>query len=163
MLVPLDIAHKTFKTGVSGYNKAEVEEFLDQVEKDFATLYRENKELTEKVAKLTEEVNRFRATGNQIQSALTLAQKTADDYKESAKKEADLIIVDAKQKSEKMIADTNVNVRSIKNAFLEFKGEFRAYLTTFLNLLDNMDVSLSSKAQIREERLEDLDPSEKLL
>ena len=63
----------------------------------------------------------------------------------------------------KMIADTNINVRSIKNAFLEFKGEFRAYLTTFLNLLDNMDVSLSSKAQIKEERLEDLDPSEKLL
>jgi cell division initiation protein len=163
MLVPLDIAHKTFKTGVSGYNKAEVEEFLDQVEKDFATLYRENKELNEKVVKLNEEVNRFRATGNQIQSALTLAQKTADDYKESAKKEADLIIADAKQRSEKMISDTNLNVRSIKNAFLEFKGEFRAYLTTFLNLLDNMDVSLSSKAQIKEERFEDIDPSEKLL
>lgn len=163
MLVPLDIAHKTFKTGVSGYNKAEVEEFLDQVEKDFATLYRENKELTEKVAKLTEEVNRFRATGNQIQSALTLAQKTADDYKESAKKEAELIVADARQKSERMISDTNVSVRSIKNAFLEFKGEFRAYLTTFLNLLDNMDVSLSSKAQIKEERLEDVESSEKLL
>lgn len=163
MLVPLDIAHKTFKTGVSGYNKAEVEEFLDQVEKDFATLYRENKELTEKVAKLTEEVNRFRATGNQIQSALTLAQKTADDYKECAKKESDLIVADARQKSEKMISDTNVSVRSIKNAFLEFKGEFRAYLTTFLNLLDNMDVSLSSKAQIKEERLEDVESSEKLL
>jgi cell division initiation protein len=162
MLVPLDIQHKTFKTGVSGFNKQEVEEFLDQVEKDFATLYRENKELTEKVAKLTEEVNRFRATGNQIQSALTLAQKTADDLKDSARKEADLIVIDAKQKSEKVIADTNMSVRSIKNAFLEFKGEFRAYLTTFLNLLDNMDVSLSSKSQIKEERFEE-DQSPKLI
>jgi cell division initiation protein len=162
MLVPLDIQHKTFKKSVSGYSTQEVEEFLDQVEKDFATLYRENKELTEKVAKLTEEVNRFRATGNQIQSALTLAQKTADDLKESAKKEAELIVMDARQKSEKIIADSNLNVRSIKNAFLEFKGEFRAYLTTFLNLLDNMDVSLSSKSQIKEEKLED-DSSAKLL
>jgi cell division initiation protein len=162
MLVPLDIAHKTFKKSVSGYSTQEVEEFLDQVEKDFATLYRENKELTEKVAKLNEEVNRFRATGNQIQSALTLAQKTADDLKESAKKEAELIVIDARQKSEKIITDSNLNVRSIKNAFLEFKGEFRAYLTTFLNLLDNMDVSLSTKSQLKEERLED-DSSPKLL
>jgi cell division initiation protein len=163
MLVPLDIQHKTFKTQVSGYNKPEVEEFLAQVEKDFSLLYRENKELNEKVAKLTEEVNRFRATSNQIQSALTLAQKTADDLKESAKKEADLIVADARQRSEKVVGDANVSIRSIKNAFLEFKGEFRAYLTTFLNLLDNMDASLTTKSHVKEDRLDEADPSAKLL
>ncbi len=163
MLVPLDIQHKTFKTQVSGYNKPEVEEFLAQVEKDFSLLYRENKELNEKVAKLTEEVNRFRATSNQIQSALTLAQKTADDVKEAAKKEAELIVADARQKSEKVVGEANTNIRSIKNAFLEFKGEFRAYLTTFLNLLDNMDASLSSKSQVKEDKSDEVDSSAKLL
>lgn len=151
MLVPLDIQHKTFKTGVSGFNKQEVQEFLAEVEKDFSTLYRENKELQEKVARLTDEVGRFRATGNQLQQALTLAQKTADEVKDSARKEAELIVMEAKARSENATADAKHSVRILKNAFLEFKAEFRAYLTTFLNLLDNMDQSLASKASVEDQ------------
>ncbi len=145
MLVPLDIQHKTFKSAVSGFNKQEVQEFLAEVEKDFAQLYRENKELQEKVAKLSEEVARFRATGTQLQQALTLAQKTADEVKEAAHREADMVIAEAKAKSESANADARHSIRVMKNAYLEFKAEFRAYLTTFLNLLDNMDTSLQTK------------------
>lgn len=151
MLVPLDIQHKTFKTAVSGFSKQEVQEFLAEVEKDFATLYRENKELQEKVSKLSDEVNRFRATGNQLQQALTLAQKTADEVKESAKKEADLIVSEARNRAENATSDAKHSVRILKNAFLEFKAEFRAYLTTFLNLLDNMDQSLATKVPSEEQ------------
>lgn len=153
MLVPLDIQHKTFKTGVSGFNKQEVQEFLAEVEKDFATLYRENKELQEKVSKLSDEVGRFRATGNQLQQALTLAQKTADEVKDSARKEAELIVMEAKSRAENATADAKHSVRILKNAFLEFKAEFRAYLTTFLNLLDNMDQSLASKVPSEEQHI----------
>jgi cell division initiation protein len=153
MLVPLDIQHKTFKTGVSGFNKQEVQEFLAEVEKDFSTLYRENKELQEKVVRLSDEVGRFRATGNQLQQALTLAQKTADDVKDSARKEAELIVMEAKSRSENATSDAKHSVRILKNAFLEFKGEFRAYLTTFLNLLDNMDQSLATKASVEEQAI----------
>lgn len=151
MLVPLDIQHKTFKTGVSGFNKQEVQEFLAEVEKDFSTLYRENKELQEKVARLSDEVGRFRATGNQLQQALTLAQKTADEVKDSARKEAELIVTEAKSRAENATTEAKHSVRILKNAFLEFKAEFRAYLTTFLNLLDNMDQSLASKVPSEEQ------------
>jgi len=157
MLVPLDIQHKTFKSAVSGYSKQEVQEFLAEVEKDFAQLYRDNKELQEKVAKLTDEINRYRATGQQLQQALTLAQKTAEDVKDAAKREADLILLDAKNKGDQTTFEAKQAVRSMKNAYIEFKAEFRAYLQTFLNLLDNMDSSLSSKVHVAEEDDKDKD------
>ncbi|HNW31711.1 MAG TPA: DivIVA domain-containing protein [Caldisericia bacterium] len=154
MLVPLDIQHKTFKSAVSGYNKQEVHEFLAEVEKDFSQLYRENKELQEKLSKLTEEVSRYRATGTQLQQALTLAQKTADELKDSARRESELILADAKSKAEVVTNESKQSVRVIKNAYLEFKGEFRAYLTTFLNLLDNMDSSLVGKISVKDKEEE---------
>ena len=147
MLVPLDIQHKTFKTGVSGYNKQEVQEFLSQVEKDFSQLYRDNKELQEKVERLSEEVDRYRSTGRQLEQALTLAQKTAEDVKNTAKHEAEIIVENAKVKAEQQTSESKQLMRSISGAYLEFKSEFRAYLTTFLNLLDNMDSSLFDKAK----------------
>ncbi len=147
MLVPLDIQHKTFKSGVSGFNKQEVQEFLMQVEKDFSQLYRDNKELQEKVERLTEEVDRYRSTGRQLEQALTLAQKTAEEVKNNARAEADLIVLNAKSKAEQQLTETKQMMRSISGAYLEFKSEFRAYLSTFLNLLDNMDSSLQEKTQ----------------
>ncbi len=156
MLVPLDIQHKTFKSGVSGYNKQEVQEFLSQVEKDFSQLYRDNKELQEKVERLSEEVDRYRSTGRQLEQALTLAQKTAEDVKNTARHEAELIVSVAISKAEQQTNETRQLMRSITGAYLEFKSEFRAYLTTFLNLLDNMDVSLVEKTKESKARFENI-------
>lgn len=157
MLVPLDIQHKTFKTAVSGYNKQEVQEFLLQLEKDFAQLYRDNKELQEKVEKLGDEVNRYRSTGRQLEQALTLAQSTAEDVKKSARQEADLILSNAKSSADLQLRESREMLRGLMNGYLEFKSEFRAYLTTFLNLLDNMDSSLSAK--IKEAPIKTENPS----
>jgi len=151
MLVPLDIRHKTFKTGVSWFNKQEVQEFLSQVEKDFSQLYRDNKELQEKVERLSEEVDRYRSTGRQLEQALTLAQKTAEDVKNTAKHEAETIVENARVRAEQQTSESKQLMRSISSAYIEFKSEFKAYLTTFLNLLENMDSSLFDKARTTHE------------
>ena len=110
--------------------------------------------MQEKLSKLTKEVSRYRATGTQLQQALTLAQKTADELKDSARRESELILADAKSKAEVVTNESKQSVRVIKNAYLEFKGEFRAYLTTFLNLLDNMDSSLVGKISVKDKEEE---------
>jgi len=59
MITPLDIQNKEFRRSIRGYNEAEVDEFLDEVMKDFEKLYKENMELKDKILVLNEQIDRY--------------------------------------------------------------------------------------------------------
>ena len=48
-LSPLDIHNKEFTRGFRGYNEDEVNEFLEQIIKDYELILKEKKELEEKL------------------------------------------------------------------------------------------------------------------
>ena len=51
-LTPLDIHNKEFSRGFRGYDEDEVNEFLDQVIKDYEIVMREKKELEERLSEI---------------------------------------------------------------------------------------------------------------
>lgn len=53
-LTPLDIHNKEFTRGFRGYDEDEVNEFLDQVIKDYEIVIRQKKELEREVNQLNE-------------------------------------------------------------------------------------------------------------
>jgi len=58
-LTPLDIHNKEFTKSFRGYDEDEVNEFLDQVVKDYEIVIREKRALEEKVNQLNERLNHF--------------------------------------------------------------------------------------------------------
>jgi cell division initiation protein len=58
-LSPLDIHNKEFGRGFRGYNEDEVNEFLEQVIKDFELLLKDKKDLEEKLKSSSERVGHF--------------------------------------------------------------------------------------------------------
>ena len=54
-LTPLDIRHKEFKRGMSGYADVEVDEFLDEVADEYERLFKENIDLNERVESIAGE------------------------------------------------------------------------------------------------------------
>ena len=65
-LTPLDIHNKSFNKGFRGYDEDEVNEFLEQVMKDYELVLREKKMLEEKYADAREKLGHF----NHIEDAL---------------------------------------------------------------------------------------------
>ena len=57
-LSPLDIHNKEFARGFRGYAEDEVNEFLDQIMRDYEIILREKKELEEKVKAMTDQMGR---------------------------------------------------------------------------------------------------------
>ena len=57
-LTPLDIHNKEFKRSFRGYDVDEVNDFLDQIIKDFELLTREKLELEQQVEELQAEIER---------------------------------------------------------------------------------------------------------
>lgn len=56
-LTPLDIHNKEFSRRIRGYDEDEVNEFLDQVIKDYEIVIRENKELQSQLLAVQERLD----------------------------------------------------------------------------------------------------------
>jgi cell division initiation protein len=90
-ITPVDIQHKSFKKALQGYDRADVDKFLDEIIETLEDEAQQRAALEAEIADLKERVSHFKAIEESLQNTLVLAQRTADEVKASAHKEADLI------------------------------------------------------------------------
>src|ERR1700733_10785567 len=100
----VDIQHKTFKRALQGYDRTEVDQFLDELIETLEDEAQARAALEGEVADLKERISHFKAMEESLQNTLLLAQRTADETKASAHKEADLIREKARLAGEREIA-----------------------------------------------------------
>lgn len=115
-LTPLDIQNKDFSTKMRGYNQDDVDDFLDQVTRDYEDALQKNRELEKSLKHAEEKLQYFNELKDALNQSIIVAQDTADKVKSSANKESEMIItsadnqaketlVEAERKSNAMIAD----------------------------------------------------------
>lgn len=121
MLTPLDIHNKVFTKGMRGYRMEEVDAFLDEVIRNYESLFRENHDLKERVKRMEDEVSRSKELGASLQKTMLMAQKLVDDETIRAKKEGELIQWEAQKKAEQIIAEAQNEVLVIKQEIERLK------------------------------------------
>ncbi len=107
MLTPIDIQNHKLKATVGGYNKKDTDAFLTDILTDYETLFRENRDLKEKITSLSEGIQYYKKMENNLQKALVLAEKTSTETQEEAKKQADASIKDAREKADSIIKEAH--------------------------------------------------------
>ena len=100
----VDIQHKTFKKKLQGYDPTDVDQFLDEVIETLEDESSQRAALEAEISDLKERISHFKAMEESLQNTLLLAQRTADEVKASAHKEADLIRAEARMSIEKEIS-----------------------------------------------------------
>lgn len=136
-LTPLEIQKKTFNKSFRGYNETEVTDYLDKISRNYEELYRENRELKEKVISLTERLNDYKDMEQTLKDAILMAQKTAENVKKNAQQEKQFIIKQAVAKAAKIIDKAERTFNNIKNQNDELKRQFSLYKTRFINFLES--------------------------
>ncbi|MEW6522521.1 MAG: DivIVA domain-containing protein [Bacillota bacterium] len=146
MLTPLDIHNKEFKKGLRGYAEAEVDEFLDQIVRDFEQLLREGDDLRNRVSEMESRLSHYRALEETLQNTLVVAQATAEEVKSAAHKEAELIVREAEARGKDMLEQAREQVRAqereledLRKQMIQFRARNRAMLQAYLELLENPD------------------------
>jgi cell division initiation protein len=141
-LTPLDIHNKEFSRRLRGYDEDEVNEFLDQIIKDYEAMIRENKELQNQVAALQEKLGHFANIEETLSKTIIVAQEAADELKNNAKKEAQLIVKEAEKNADRIINDSlaksrkvALEVEELKKQAAIYRARFRALVETQLDLL----------------------------
>ncbi|OAB30149.1 septum formation initiator [Paenibacillus macquariensis subsp. defensor] len=135
-LTPLDIHNKEFARRIRGYDEDEVNEFLDQVIKDYEGVIRENKELQNQMFTLQERLDHFVNIEDSLSKTIIVAQEAADDVKSNAKKESQLIIKESEKNADRIINEALSKSRKISMEIEELKKQASIYRTRFRSLVE---------------------------
>jgi cell division initiation protein len=145
-ITPVDIQHKSFKKALQGYDRADVDQFLDEIIETLEDDAQQRAALEAEIADLKERNSHFKAMEESLQNTLVLAQRTADEVKASAHKEADLIRDQARLAGDREIAGYNDAIAEVRRehqrsveAAEKVRSELRSLLMTHLALLERAD------------------------
>ncbi|MGM9986592.1 MAG: DivIVA domain-containing protein [Bacillaceae bacterium] len=135
-LTPLDIHNKEFSRGFRGYDEDEVNEFLDQVIKDYELIIREKKELEEKVSNMQERLSHYSNIEDTLNKSILVAQEAAEEVKSNANKEAKLIIREAEKNADRIVNEALSKSRKVAMEIEELKKQSKVYRTRLRMLIE---------------------------
>ena len=162
MITPMDIHNKEFETGFRGYDQEAVNAFMAELVHDYETLYRDNREMTDKIEQLEKRIAQYEKMEATMNDALVLAQETGENVKNSARKEADLIIQEAEQQRRQIIAEAERQLREgcekyavIRNEVAVFKARMESLLNSQMQMVDGYVLG-DSKVQLEKVNIDEV-------
>jgi cell division initiation protein len=142
-MTPLDIQQMVFKVVFRGYDKEEVNRFLEEIAQTVELLNRDDAVQREKIVFLEQQLAELKRTEATLSSTLLSAQSLAEDVKRNAHREADLVVKEAEQKAGEMIhqarvelTDTQRDLTALQKQRLLMVERFRASLRMFERMLE---------------------------
>ena len=136
-ITPLDIQQREFKGRFRGYDREEVQAFLRSVSQTVEELIKENIALKERADKLYQEVGELRKKEASLNDLLVTTQTMAENLKEAARKEADLILREAEMKAEDLLKNAHVDFRTLQRDILDLRKERMLALEKLRSLLQS--------------------------
>lgn len=146
MITPLEIENKKFsKKTLNGYDPEEVDEFLDELTKDYEKLYKQVAEGKDELDELKEKLQHYTQIESTLQSTLLLAQSASEEVKSAAQKQADQIIKESEIKAKEVtkgldqeINDKKKELENVKKQFDVYKAKMESLLISQLELIKEM-------------------------
>lgn len=151
MIKPEDIERKIFKKIAVGYSPEEVDEFLDEITVDLESLLKENAELKEKAQTMSQDMERYHTLETTLQNTLVMAQKAADDAKEAAKAEVEVMEREARMRVDEILKDAKTRLFSIEQEISKLESRYEL-MRTRVKLLLYAEIELIDKNDIFTEK-----------
>lgn len=144
-LTPLDIRNQTFrKKTMGGYDPEEVHAFLNQVAVELEKQSRVRTELNERLKIAEERVNYYKLIEKTLQDSVVTMQKTVDEIKHSAEKEAQLIIAEAKARAVREVEETRKQADDLRREIEILKQQRTNYFIRIRSLIRGQEELLEA-------------------
>ncbi|MCU0448374.1 MAG: DivIVA domain-containing protein [Bernardetiaceae bacterium] len=117
-VTPLDIRKKQFeKVTFGGYNKDDVNAYMSALSQAWEQLFQRSNETETKLTATTTELNRLREMEGSLLRTIRLLEDNNHSTRENAKKEAEIIVLDARVKANQALEDARLKAKTlIRNA-----------------------------------------------
>jgi cell division initiation protein len=145
-LTPNDLRNQEFGSKMRGYDPLEVMAVLEEVAAQWEDLMADNLRLREQNESLTGQLKKFSDLEQTLRDTLVLARKAADSEIEAGKKEAALMIEQARMKGESLIREAEDRAEEFRRQIHELqtqrgrlKNEIELLLQSFVEQLERFD------------------------
>jgi cell division initiation protein len=145
-LSPLDIHNKEFGRAFRGYNEDEVDDFLERIIQDYEGLIRQNKDMEEHMENVQEKLKHFTNIEESLSKSIIVAQETAEEVKNNARKEAQLIVKEAEKNADRIVSEAlnksrkiAMEVEEVQKYAAIFRARFRSLIQAQLEMLETGD------------------------
>ena len=130
-----------FTNVTGGYNKQEVNEFVDYVIKKTEDNILTIKTQKEEIERLKQENERLKKLEDSYKYIQTQVENTANEIKSNAKYEADLIIKEAKENASTIVNDALLKTKKINNDREHLNESLKLYKRKVKNaLIEQMEI-----------------------
>ena len=103
-VTPLDIIQKQFSPARrGGWEPDEVRQFLEEVRESLEDVLKDNQRLKDEVAGRDAEIEELRSGEGDLKSTLLMARRLTDDIHRNARREADVIVGEARLEAERIL------------------------------------------------------------
>lgn len=153
-ITPLDIQQKQFSSRFRGFDMEEVDSFLELIREEMEELLRENANLREEARRFEKQLKEYKNIETTLKDTLLGTQQMVEEYKETARKDAELIKKEAELRADEIIRDSQNQAIKLHEDIIDLKGK-RRYFKEELKRLVESHLSMLEFDREREEEKPD--------
>jgi cell division initiation protein len=142
-ITPLDVQQQEFKTRFRGYDCEEVDAFLRSVSEAMESVVKENAGLREQLDMTEVQLHGIQKKESALNDILVSTQTMAENLKQGAHREADLILKEAELKAEDILKKTQDEYAALQHEIHLLQRQrilglekLRAMLQTFQKMIE---------------------------
>lgn len=135
---------KKFSTSLSGYNKLEVNSFVNEVTNEYENLLAKLKEQDNEIATLKDELEKYKNMESTLNRAIVVAEDASNQIKRVAREEGKGIIEDAKRNASRIVNDALLKADRIEADAENLKRRVVVFKRRLQNVVDEQQVFIDS-------------------
>src|SRR5699024_5542022 len=121
------IHNKEFSLKMRGYDQDEVNDYLDQIIKEFEMMIRDKKELEKRLEFAEEKLTHYDSMQDSLNRSILVAQEAADRLKENTEKEVAVILREAENNADELLRDAVDKANRIETETEELRKQSRVF------------------------------------
>jgi len=128
-LTPVEIRHVDLRRAwFRGYRRSAVDQLLEEIADSFEQVWRERADLSDRLEELEGEAAKHRELEALLRSTLVSAERAAQDMKEQARRESDLIVQEAHAEARRVTREAAAEKRRLEEDMVRIRALLRTAL-----------------------------------
>ncbi len=137
---------RKFNTSISGYNKIEVNNFVNEVTQEYEAMLTKLKQQDQEIASLKKDLEKYQNMENTLNRALVVAEDASNQIKRVARDEAKGLIDEARRNASRIVNDALLkadkieqDAETLKRRVVIFKRRLKSVVDEQMEFIDSIN------------------------
>jgi cell division initiation protein len=142
-MTPVEIRHVDLPRRPLGYDRGATDQLLADIAASFEHVWRERADLRDELEELESELARQKELEQALRNTLLSAERMADDVRTQARREADVIVAEARAAARDIASGAesereriHTEIRRLRDVETGVRADYRAFLLAALDRLE---------------------------